>query len=52
MSLDTDPLVLVSHLFLAPFNTASRATALFLVLGNKFFFGLRIVALQKSQFIE
>lgn len=46
MSLDTDPLVLVSHLLLAPFNTASRTAALFPVLGNKFFFGLRIVALR------
>lgn len=47
MTFDTDPLVLVSHLLLAPFNTAGRAAPLFLVLGNKFFFGKRVVALQK-----
>lgn len=47
MTFDTDPLVLVSHLLLAPFNTAGRAAPLFLVLGDKFFFGKRVVALQK-----
>lgn len=51
-SLDTDPLVLVSHLLLALFNIASRAPPLFLVLGNKFFFALRLVALQESKKIK
>lgn len=49
VTLGTDPLVLVSHLLLALFNTASRAAPLLLVLGNKFFLGERVEALQLLQ---
>lgn len=49
VTLGTDPLVLVSHLLLALFNTAGRAAPLLLVLGNKFFLGERVEALQLLQ---
>lgn len=45
----TYPLVLMSHLFLAPFNTASGTTSLFLILGYKFFFGKGVKALERQK---
>lgn len=43
------PLVLISHLFLAPFNTTGRATPFCLILGNKLFFGQWVKALGRQK---
>lgn len=43
------PLVLISHLFLAPFNIASRTTPFFLILGHKFLFGKGVKALERQK---